>query len=497
MILATQEEVPFIRDHRNVELPRYDRSEMRTGIVHFGPGAFHRGHQASFIDDILNVDPNWGICEVSLHSRAVRDALKQQENLYVLGCMDERTRYRVIGAISEFLVAHEDPKMVIERLSAPTTKLVTLTITEKGYSLCSDGGLDLEDPALLSDLEALDQPRTAIGFIVAGLAQRHAKGHGPLTIMSCDNLERNGETLKEAVLEFARLAVPDVADWIETECCFPSTMVDSITPATTPSYIEQVKHDTGISDAWPIQREEFAQWVIEKKFAADLPPFLSPQVILAANVEPYEIMKLRLLNGAHSVLAYVGLACGFVTVAEALQHPVIETFVENTMREEIARTLSPPDGFQLGEYIASVIARFRNRSVDYRLSQIAWDGSKKIPIRLLGTIYDLLREQGAANRLVFAIACWVRHVESCWIRGQDQHDPLSDKLIEAVSHFSGDAFEDIARIVAIREIFPIALVRERHFIDTLTSAFQTIRHAPNDEIMALLSQLESAEAVRL
>ncbi|MEO6104798.1 MAG: mannitol dehydrogenase family protein, partial [Pseudoxanthomonas sp.] len=250
--------------------PAYDLERIRIGIVHLGVGAFHRAHQALYVDDLLADEPDWAICGVSLHGTSVRDALQAQDGLYTLALLDEPPRLRVIGSIRELLAAREQPALVLERLADPGVRLVTLTITEKGYCLAGDD-LDLAHPEIAHDLASPDAPQSAIGYLVAGLRQRHRLGIAPYTVLSCDNLADNGGRLRRAVLQFARRVDGDLAQWIEEQVTFPRSMVDSITPATDDALRERVDLALGVVDAWPVQREPFSQWVIEDSFCNGRP----------------------------------------------------------------------------------------------------------------------------------------------------------------------------------------------------------------------------------
>jgi fructuronate reductase len=388
----------------------YDREAARIGVLHIGPGAFHRAHQADYFDRLLAHDPRWAISAVSLRSSDVKQALEPQDGLYTLATLDETPAFRVIGAHREFLVA-PDPA----RLAAPDLKLVTLTITEKGYCLRPDGTLDLDR----SDLSA-----SAIGWLVGGLRSRRAAGLPAPAILSCDNLPDNGHMLRAAVIALAAARDADLAAWIAGEVVFPSSMVDSITPATDEALRACVLEATGLEDAWPIQREAFTQWVVEDVLPSGGPDLAGVGVTLTPDVASFEQAKLRLLNGAHSSLAYLGLLRGLETVADAMADPELAGFVETLMRQDIAPTL-PGDQ---GAYIDAILKRFRNPAIRHRLSQIAWDGSQKLPIRLLATVRDALMAGRPVERLARPLGGWMRFIERQARAGAAIVDPLAEQL---------------------------------------------------------------------
>lgn len=453
-------------------LPRplaYDRDATAIGIVHFGPGAFFRAHQASYFDDLLATDPRWAISAVALKTPGVRDALAPQDGLYTLAELGEATRFRTIGAIRELLVAGEDHDRVAVRLASPDTRLVTLTVTEKGYCLKADGSLDLDHPDIRHDLAEPDRPVSVIGWLVEGLARRRAAGLPPFVTLSCDNLPSNGRKLKAAVVRLAEAREPALAGWIADEARFPCSMVDSITPATDDALGARVLAETGLEDAWPIQRETFTQWVIEDDLGPDAPDLASVGVTLTGDVSAWEKAKLRLLNGAHSTLAYAGLLRGHGTVREAMADAELAGFVRAMMLEDIAPTLQAPAGLDIPAYVEALLERFRNPAIDHRLSQIAWDGSQKLPIRILGTLADALAAGRRIDRLAVPLAAWMRFVEQRAGAGEGLTDPMAERLLAvgAVGAVGGpDAF------LAIEAVFPPALTATPAFAAAVRKAYE-------------------------
>src|SRR5215470_3621807 len=348
---------------RDVRRPGYDRRAVDIGIVHFGPGAFHRVHQAWFVDKMLSTDPRWGICAVSLRSTDVRDALVPQDGLYTLAVLDAVTSYQIVGSLKQTLVAPEDPETVLEQLSAPKTHVVTMTVTEKGYCLGPDGNLDMAHADIRRDLRAPHTPTSLIGYLVEALRRRRVSGVGPLTLVSCDNLVDNGARLSKAVRQLAESSDRGLAQWIEEKVAFPRTMVDSITPATTDALRERVTGALGLVDRWPVQREGFVQWVIEDAFCGHTPDWDSVGVIVTDDVGAYDRAKLRLLNGAHSSLAYLGLLAGHETVAQAMADPDLCAFVMTMMKHDIRPTIKAPRGLDLALYMEAILKRFRNPAI--------------------------------------------------------------------------------------------------------------------------------------
>lgn len=462
-----------------VQRPAYERGARPPGMVHFGPGAFHRAHQAWVADELLTRDPRWSIVAVSLRNPDVRDALQPQGGLYTLATLDETVSYRVIGALQELLVAPEDPEKVLARLSAPTTRVVTITVTEKGYCLDAAGALDTSHADIQRDLEQPGHPRSLIGYLVEGLKRRQAARLPALTVISCDNLVDNGVRLGRAVRQLAELRDPGLARWIEDHTHFPRTMVDSITPATTDALRERVAVALGMKDRWPVQRESFLQWVLEDQVAADGPDWASAGVTITDDVPAYDRAKLRLLNGAHSTLAYLGLLAGHETVAQAMQDERLASFVTTLMREDVRPTLRAPRGLDLSAYIGAILRRFRNPEIRHALAQIAWDGSQKLPFRLLGTITDNLEAGRRIDRLCVPVAAWMHFVRRQAARGERVTDPLSERLFEVGQACQNRAMRDLPLFFGLHTVFPANLVQAAPFTHALAQTYDT--QACNDQ----------------
>lgn len=475
-----------------VARPAYDVDRTRVGIVHLGAGAFHRAHQAVYVDDLLAKHPDWAICGVSLHSRDVRDALRPQDGLYTLALLGEQSQLRLIGSIRELLWAREESAAVLARLAESNVRLVTLTVTEKGYCLAGDG-LDLAHPDIVHDLAMPDAPHSAIGYIAAGLYRRWRQGIAPYTVLSCDNLAANGHRLRRAVLQFAELRETSFAAWIEAKVAFPCSMVDSITPATDDALRERVRGELGCDDAWPIQREEYTQWVVEDRFCNDRPPFEQVGVTLSQDIAGYDRAKLRLLNGAHSSLAYLGSLMDIDSVGDAMCNEALSGFVALLMRERIAPAIALPEGLDASAYIEAILHRFRNPSIRHRLSQIAWDGSQKLPVRLLSTIGDALAQGKDIDALCLPIAAWMHFVRRQASRGVALVDPMNDVLTAVAKACTGDAAKDVSAFLALDAVFAPLSADER-FVASLIHAYAALGDASPEQMSCVL--LDASAAMR-
>ena len=443
------------------------RRPLRNGIVHFGPGAFHRAHQAAFIDRLLDEDPRWGIAAVSLRSRATVAALAAQDGLYTLAVRDSASDERVIGAHHMFM-GPEDAQAIRAALIDPAVHLVTSTVTEKGDCLAPDGTLDHAHPDIVRDLAAPAAPRSLIGWLVSGLAARRAAGVAPFVAMPCDNLADNGRKLRDALVAFAARSDAELARWIAQEVRVPSTMVDAITPASDDTLHAQVADRLGLTDNAPVQREAFAQWVIED--VGPLGPDLAAAgATLTNDVAGFERAKLRILNGAHSTLAYAGLPRGHVSVAAAMADPALSGFVRAMVLDEIVPTVGAVPGLDLVEYAEAVFQRFRNPVIVHRLDQIAQDGSQKLPYRL----GDALVAQRQAGRLPLRICAaygaWLAFARRRITDGTPLIDPLAARLSELAT---GPAVEAVTAVARAGIGIPVAVADDTAVIRTIASALE-------------------------
>ncbi len=434
-----------------VARPGYDRAAVQPGIVHLGIGAFHRAHQAVCTDAVLRGgDLRWGTVGVSLRSPATRNALAPQDGLFALNIRAEADEYRVIGSVQRLLVAPESPGAVIEAMTRPEVRIVSLTITEKGYCLDPSGGpsggpscgVDAANPDIRHDLAHPASPRSAPGLLVEAIARRRAAGLAPFTVLSCDNLAGNGKALHRVLRGLAGLrgphsggpnlgvpdhGGPDLAAYVADRIACPSTMVDRIVPATTDADLARTDAALGMHDAWPVVGEPFLQWVIEDRFSAGRPDWESHGATVVADVAPFEAMKLRLLNASHSALAYLGLLAGCETVADAVADPRLAAFAAGLMRDA-ARTVAAPPGTDVQAYQQALLARFANRALRHRLAQIAMDGTQKLPPRLLAPMQELLAQGQRAERHAMAVAAWMQHVATAAV----VQDPRAEELARVV-----------------------------------------------------------------
>ena len=441
-----------------------------TGIVHFGPGAFHRAHQAAYIDTLLADEPGWGIAAVSLRSAGTVAALAEQQGLYTLAVRDAESSYRVIGAHSRFL-GPDDAAETQALLADPAIRLVTTTVTEKGYCLASDGTLDRGHPDIVHDLSQPTVARSVVGWIVGGLAARHVAGIAPFVVMPCDNLAANGAKLKAALVDFARVNAPALAEWIAAQVRVPGTMVDSITPAADDALYADVAGALGVTDRAAVQREAFTQWVVEDLDDPVTAALGRAGATLTRNVAGYEQAKLRILNGTHSTLAYAGLLRGHVSVADAMGDAVLAGFADAMIRADIIPTLTPVAGLDLDAYRAAVLKRFRNPVIVHRLDQIAIDGSQKIPYRL-GDTLRWHRARGEMPRhVVTAIGCWVAFLMHRVGAGEAIVDAAATALTAAAR--DGDAAEVVDRLTAAQIGFSADLVEDVEATHAIADAAQS------------------------
>jgi fructuronate reductase len=455
-----------------------------SGIVHLGIGAFHRAHQAVMTEAAIAAgDADWGIVGASLRSADTRDALMPQDGLYAVAVRDASgERLQVIGAIREILVAPEDPERLIATMADPSIRIVTLTVTEKGY--CHDpatGDLNARHPDILHDLAHPDAPRSAPGFIVAALARRLAAGIPPFTVLCCDNLPANGRTVHRVLSQLAEMRAPALGAHVRGHVSCPSTMVDRIVPATTDEDRARVASASGVSDAWPVVTEPFTQWVIEDRFPLGRPRWELAGAQFVDDVGPFELMKLRLLNGAHSSLAYLGLLMGHTFVFEASGDAALARFVEG-LWGEIRPTVPTPPGVDLERYCEALLERFRNPAIRHRLAQIAMDGSQKLPQRLLHAVRANLAQGRSIRHLSLAVAAFAFHASGVDRAGgaTTVKDPLAAELAHALDGLPSDPGPAIRRFLAITPIFGDDLSVDGSFRDAVLDGVARLSRDPID-----------------
>ena len=443
--------------------------------MHLGLGAFFRAHGALYTAEAVESEGgDWGVIGVSLRSPDQRDRLAPQDFAYTaLERGPEGPKARQVEIVRAVLVAREDPEAVLAAMSDPAIRVVTLTVTEKGYGhRPSDGTLDPDNPEIAHDIASPHRPRTAAGFIVEALRRRHEGGHAPPTVLSCDNLPHNGRVTRDVVLGLAARRDPDLAGWIEREGAFPSSMVDRIVPATTEADREEVAGLIGAWDASPVMHEPFRQWVVEDGFVDGArPAWERAGAQLVADVTPFEAMKLRCLNGTHSALAYLGYLAGYETIAETVADPAFDGFLDRLWREEIVPSLDAPPDTDLAAYTAALRKRYLDPAIRHRLWQIAMDGSQKLPQRLLGTLTDNLVAGRPIRGLALAVAAWIAYTSGTDERGEpiDVRDPLGDRLREAGARHA-DASERAMAFLALDAVFPGNLAKDERFRAALREA---------------------------
>jgi mannitol 2-dehydrogenase len=401
-----------------VPVPTYDRTQVRPGIVHIGVGGFHRAHQAMYVDALMNAGEalDWGIVGVGLRPQDQRmhTALLAQDCLYTLveKHPDGSLKPRVIGSIVDHLFAPDDPESVLTRLTDPATRIVSLTITEGGYHVDqTTGEFDAGDVDIQHDQKPGAVPRTAFGFIVEALDRRRAAGIEAFTVMSCDNVQANGDVARRMIGAFATLKDPGLGAWISEHVSFPSSMVDRITPVTTPTDRQRLAEQFDLEDDWPVSCEPFTQWVLEDDFRVGRPPLDHVGVQLVDEVHPYELMKLRLLNASHQAMCYLGYLAGHRYVHEVCQDPLFVRFLTGYMDQEGTPSLAPVPGVDLVAYKHQLIERFANAEVADSLARLCADSSDRIPTWLVPVIRDRLAHDGEVRRSALVVASWARYAE--------------------------------------------------------------------------------------
>jgi mannitol 2-dehydrogenase len=456
--------------HPSVAVPRYDRGAVRVGMVHVGVGAFHRAHQAMYLDRLMNEGKalDWGICGVGVlpGDRRMRDALVAQDYLYTLveKSPDGSQNARVIGSIVDYLLAPDDPEAVIERMAGAETRIVSLTVTEGGYNFNAVTGEFQADAAgIVHDLAPGATPTTTFGLVVEALVRRRQRGLPPFTILSCDNIQGNGDAARRSFGAFARLRDEKLGDWVEQEVRFPNSMVDRITPVTTDEDRAGLAGSFGVQDRWPVVCEPFCQWVLEDRFALDRPAFEDAGVQVVQDVEPYELMKLRLLNASHQALCYFGHLAGYRLVHEVCQDQQFADFLLAYMDQEATPTLLPVAGIDLHAYKRQLVERFANAQVKDTVARLCTDSSDRIPKWLLPVIRHNLRSGGEIELSVAVIASWARYAEGVDEQGEpiDVVDPLRDTLVPIARRQR----EDPLAFIRNRQVFG-DLIDDERFVST-------------------------------
>ena len=454
--------------------PDFDPATLRTGIVHLGIGAFHRAHEAFHTEPLLARTPEWGILGASLQRPDTRDALRPQDWLYTLAERGpDGDRLQVMAPLTGILVAPEDPAELVRRMADAAVRIVSITVTEKGY--CRRGSeLDEDHPGIRHDLAEPARPVTALGFLAAGLRARRAAGIAPFTVLTCDNLPANGETVHRLLARFGALLDPEFGRFIAGEVACPATMLDRIVPATTDADRAAISRAIGVEDAWPVVAEPFSQWIVEDNFPGGRPDWPAGGATLVRDVRPYEEMKLRLLNGSHSTIAYLGQLAGWASVADAMAVPALRDHVAALMRE-VAETLRLPPEIDCIAYQRRLIERFANPGLRHLTAQIAMDGSQKMPQRLFAPALDRMRRGQETRRIALGVAAWLR-----FLQGRSDHGAaltLSDPLAARLGAAARDAADSAAlrdAIFAMSDLVPPDLAAAPGFRAEVLEALESL-----------------------
>ena len=446
-----------------VAAPTYDRAGLRRSIVHFGVGGFHRAHLATYVDELAEAgNTDWSIVGAGVMSFDARMAgvLDRQDHLYTLvsrGADSEDVT--IIGSIVDFILAVDDPTPLVDRISDADTQIVSMTITEGGYPVDDHTGEFIPSKSL---------PNGAFSVLAKGLDQRRRNGGAPLTVMSCDNIMTNGQVARTAVLGEAARHSAELVEWIEQNVSFPNSMVDRITPATTPADGEWLENTHGIIDAWPVVAEPFRQWVVEDDFAGDRLPLEDIDVIVTNDIDPYELTKLRLLNAGHSCLAYLAALDGFERVDEAMADPALREFVTAVLHEEAKPTLPAAAGIDLDDYIASLIVRFSNPGVGDQISRLCQDGSPKFPKFLIPTVRAQLDGAGEVRRSALALAGWCEYLATV-------DDPAPDPQLDLARQLAAESLGDPTAFLTFSDVFGDDLPNSPAFVDAFVSGLKALR----------------------
>lgn len=454
-----------------VGVPAYNRSELTASIVHIGVGGFHRAHLATYADELAaRGHTDWGIAGSGImpSDKRMAEVLAAQDGLYTLITRGgQATSVHVVGSILDYILAAGDSEPLVARIADPATRIVSLTVTEGGYPVN-------EDEARFDPTLAPAGPESAFGVIVAALGRRRELGIGPLTVMSCDNVIANGEVTRLAVVGVAEARDASLARWIDGNVTFPNGMVDRITPATTDADRAFLAEEYGVRDGWPVVTEPFRQWVIEDAFVAGRPPWEELDITVTADVEPYELMKLRLLNAGHSSIAYLSALAGIELVDEAMREPVISRFLGRFLEDEAGPVLPDIPGIDVPAYQASLIERFSNPAIGDQISRLCLDGSAKFPKFLLPTIRNQLQEGGPVTLSALALAGWCSYLVGI----ADDGSPIelaADPDLANARVLAAESLSDPARFLTYRRVFGDDLAGNDRFRNEFVDALSKLR----------------------
>jgi len=488
----------LLAPHDGVPMPGYDRRQCSVGIVHVGVGGFHRAHEAMYLDRLMNDGKalDWGVCGVGVleGDRRMQETMAAQDGLYtlVVKAADGTLEPRVIGSILEYLLAPDDPDAVIEKMADPRIRIVSLTVTEGGYNFSAvTGKFEASNPDVVHDLRPGAVPKTTFGLITEALARRRARAVAPFTILSCDNIQGNGDAARRSFTSFAKLKDAELGTWMETSVRFPNSMVDRITPVTTAEDREELQRRFGVSDRWPVVCEPFTQWVLEDAFGNGRPPWEDAGVQMVDDVEPYELMKLRLLNASHQALCYFGYLAGYRFVHDVCQDPLFADFLLAYMDKEATPTLAPVPGVELAEYKANLITRFSNAEVRDTVARLCAESSDRIPKWLLPVVRANLATGGEIKRSAAVVASWARYAEGLGEDGQpiEVVDRLKDTLVADARRQR----EEPLAFLANRQVFG-DLIDDERFVASYLSTLTSLHAVGARATLAALSSAPATQA---
>jgi mannitol 2-dehydrogenase len=474
------------RPSAKVTFPTYDRTGLGPGIVHIGVGGFHRAHQGVFLDELAQqgISSDWGLIGVGLRAGKGRQELLAQDCLYtVLQRAPDRDEARVVGVMLDYLYGPEDRAAVLGALASPRTRIVSLTVTGNGYGVDAGGRLDLGDPGVAHDLARPQQPASVLGYLAEGLRLRRDAGLAPFTVLSCDNLPENGSTARNALVSFAGHRDEGLADWIEENVAFPSSVVDRITPATSAEHRRLLADEFGIGDRDPVVSEDYRQWVVEDEFCNGRPPLEEVGVQFVADVTPYELNKKRLLNGSHCALGYLGYLCGYERIDEALSDPVLGRYTEALMDEEVGPLLPRMLGLDLAAYKRTLLTRLANPRIGDRLQRLCGRGTTKMPAYLLPSLSEAIEQGRPHDKLTLAVAAWIRYLGGVDLNG-DRFE-VEDGMKATLQPLARSG--DVRSLLGVRSVFA-GLGDDPAFADKLEQALRGLdRRGPAAAIEACLA----------
>lgn len=484
----------FAQQRHAPTLPTYSRSGLKEGIVHIGVGGFHRAHLAAYVDSLMSKfnTRDWAICGVGLQpfDASMRDALVPQDCLYtVIERAANGSSAHVVGSINSFLFAPANPPAVIAKMAHPDTRIVSMTITESGYYYNENTHqLQVEHPDIVADLGSdLNAPRTTFGYLFASLAKRYEAGQRPFTVLSCDNMQKNGTITGNMLKTFARHRDPKIADWISEHGAFPNSMVDRITPRTTDNDKVSLAESFGVEDAWPVVTEPFKQWVVEDHFANGRPEFEKVGVQVVSNVEQvekFECHKLRLLNASHTAMAYLAFLAGFEYVHEVIENPVFRKFIYNMMHDEVKPLLPAIPGVDIDAYCDKLLERFGNPTIMDQITRLTLNGSGKLPQFIMPSVAEqIMNKTHNMKRLSLVVASWFRY-----LHGVDEHGKpyaIDDPMAEDLKAKALEGGDKVYPLMGVRNLFGDDLRGDKIFMDELSNALESLHR---DGAMATLAK---------